>query len=101
MRLSAVPLALVLALLVAWPAAAANYTVNRTDDVAGAAGCPQTCTLRAAVNGSQDTSNTITVPAGTYTLTSTLAIPKTITINGAGATSTTITGDKTFRMLTV
>ncbi|MDA0164685.1 right-handed parallel beta-helix repeat-containing protein [Solirubrobacter ginsenosidimutans] len=101
MRLSAVPLALVLVLLAAWPASAANFTVNRTDDVAGAAGCPQICTLRNAVNGSQDASNTITVPAGTYTLTSSITIPKTITITGAGASSTTITGNNTFRIFTV
>ncbi|HEY6887890.1 MAG TPA: choice-of-anchor Q domain-containing protein [Solirubrobacter sp.] len=101
MRLSAVPLAIVLALLAVSPAAAADYTVNRTDDVAGAAGCPQVCTLRNAVNGSQDAANTITVPAGTYTLTSSITIPKTITINGAGATATTITGNNTFRIFSV
>ena len=100
-RLSAVPLAVVLVLLAAWPASAADFTVDRTDDVAGGT-CPSVCTLRNAVNGAQgDTSNTITVPAGTYTLTSSITIPKTITINGAGASSTTITGNNTFRIFSV
>jgi CSLREA domain-containing protein len=103
MRLSAVPLAIALAFLAASPAAAATFTVNNTGDGRGA--CPSLCTLRAAVNAannSADATSTITVPAEHYTLTSgELTISKVITIQGAGATTTTITGNGGSRIFSV
>src|SRR4051794_17317144 len=103
MRLLAVPLALVLAFLAASPAAAATFTVNRTDDVAGAAGCPQVCTLRAAVSAANASpGSTIQVPGGTYTFTSALPTITTSTaIAGDGITKTIISGSGNFRVFTL
>jgi CSLREA domain-containing protein len=106
-RLIAVPLAIVVVLLAAWPAAAAEFTVTTQAD--GAGSCPpiraQQCTLRAAVNAannSTDASSSISLPAGTYTLTGgQLAISKTITIVGAGAATTTISGNKQSRVFSI
>ena len=101
-RLSAVPLAVLAALLVAWPAAAATFTVNTLGDGRGV--CPATCTLRAAVNAANASTDasTITVPAGTYTLTGgQLTISRNVSIDGAGATATTIAGGGTARIFSV
>ena len=64
--------------LLSWaqPLMAATYTVDTTTDDASLTGCSDTtdsdCSLRGAVikvNNGTDSSNTITLPAGTYTLT--------------------------------
>jgi CSLREA domain-containing protein len=89
-----------LLVLFALPSAAqaASFTVNTTADNAGTNDCTATCSLRDALtlaNAAADT-DTITVPAGTYTLTGgELPLATTagdqITINGAGTRSTVIT----------
>lgn len=79
-------------------------TVNRTADApdsaigdgtcwASAAGG---CTLRAAVQeaNARAGANVVTVPAGTYTLTSTLFVEDDTTINGASAATTVISGGR-------
>lgn len=107
--------ALMLGLLLLYtvtPAHAANFAVNSEDDFpdanpAGACdvnfvGAGQ-CSLRAAVraaNASSAVPHTITLPAGTYTLTRVgvdtdaengdLDVTRAITINGAGAATTTV-----------
>ena len=106
-RLIAVPLAVLVVLLAAWPAAAADFTVTTNAD--GAGSCPpiraQQCTLRAAVtaaNNSPDASSSIRVPVGAITLTGgQLTISKTITITGAGASMTTIDGNKQSRVFSI
>src|SRR5688572_9583372 len=107
-RLSAVPLALLLALIVAGRASAAEFTVTTTAD--GFGSCPPIreaqCTLRAAINAAnslQGQSSTISVPAGTYVLNGTAlpAILETITIAGAGRVATTISGNGLSRVFTV
>jgi CSLREA domain-containing protein/uncharacterized repeat protein (TIGR01451 family) len=52
------------------PASAATFVVNTTADPTGAS-CPTTCSLRAAIIAadSAGVASTITLPAGTYTLT--------------------------------
>jgi hypothetical protein len=93
------------------PAAAAVFTVDRTDDVI-ATGCldavPDDCSLRGAViraNASLG-GDTIVVPAGTYVLTrlgsnedeadtGDLDVTNPLTITGAGAASTVIDGNGT------
>ena len=83
-------------------ASAADFTVNsnadQTDAVPGNGTCATAggvCTLRAAVveaDFSGLTADTITVPAMTISVGSQLSITKTVTISGAGARSTIITG---------
>jgi len=82
-------------------ASAADFTVNSNGDAADVApgnGVCATaggvCTLRAAVNEAEGLSgsDTISVPAMTISLGSQLTITKTITIRGAGARSTILTG---------
>ncbi len=110
-------------LLEAKPAHATTYTVNSTDDDTDQSpgngvcdtepfpvGTEPKCTLRAAIQDANATAeaDTITVPAGTYTLTIPLAfttmddangdldIVGALTINGAGARSTIVRGGVLF-----
>ncbi len=71
---------------------AATFTVGSTADTGGCAKPPTgtTCTLRQLVN-SVPAGSTISVPAGTYTLTAgELLIDQNLTITGAGARTTTV-----------
>ena len=73
-------------------AQAATFTVGSTADTGGCASPPSgtTCTLRQLVN-SVPAGSTISVPAGTYTLTAgELLIDQNLTITGAGARTTTV-----------
>ncbi|MBL7943930.1 MAG: CSLREA domain-containing protein, partial [Flavobacteriales bacterium] len=75
------------------PAYAASYTVTKTADTNDGT-CDADCSLREAITAVNNVvgSHVITVPAGTYTLGSQLPQLQntTITINGAGATTTII-----------
>jgi uncharacterized repeat protein (TIGR01451 family) len=104
-------------------ASAATFTVSSTTDAAlsNAAGtsCPATCTLREAVQASDNVggANTITVPAGSYKLTladtasgqtdnpavGDLDVKSgvTLTVTGAGAASTTINANQIDRAFAV
>ena len=87
-------IALTLAALIAFvaQAQAATFTVGSTADTGGCAKPPTgtTCTLRQLVN-SVPAGSTISVPAGTYTLTAgELLIDQNVTITGAGARTTTV-----------
>jgi uncharacterized repeat protein (TIGR01451 family)/CSLREA domain-containing protein len=110
LRLLAISTVCLLAPAVA--ASAATFTVNSTSDAAlgtpSSTTCPSTCTLREAVQAADNAggSDTINLPAGTYTLT--LANPNssetdnpavgdldvnagvTLTVTGAGASTTII-----------
>src|SRR3954466_3905492 len=111
MRVRALLLATVAALLVcASPAAADVYNVTTTADGQGA--CPPArgleCTLREAVSranaNTATPSDTINVPAGDYLLNAQfgqLTISGSVAINGANAATTTIRGDKSFRIFQV
>jgi uncharacterized repeat protein (TIGR01451 family) len=121
-------LAAVLVLAFASPAAAANFSVSNTHDVAAANpanGCATPpasaaggqCTLRSAVQAANaaGASSTITLAAGTYTLTINPITAGTdddsagdlnvensdLTINGAGAASTTIDANFIDRAFTI
>ena len=85
---------------------------QRTDDIAGAAGCPAVCTVRNAISAAaanNTTDDIVAIPAGTYSLNpvfGTLTVPNDatrITIQGAGANSTIIQADVEvpFRVLTL
>lgn len=113
-------LALPLLLLQSLPAQAANIIVNTTDDELNADG---DCSLREAIQSANtDTAvdactagsgtDTITVPAGTYTLsiigtgedanaTGDIDITSNLTVNGAGAASTIINGGAIDRVFEV
>jgi hypothetical protein len=89
-------IALALPLGLAAPAGAANFTVNNTGD-AGNDNCTDgTCTLRDAFDdaASSGEPDTITVPAGTYSITQNTQLFATddglVMLNGAGAGSTII-----------
>ncbi len=82
-------------------ASAADFTVNsngdQTDAVPGNGTCATAggvCTLRAAVVEAEALTgpDTVTVPAMTISLSSQLSITKTVSVAGAGARSTIITG---------
>jgi len=87
----------------------ATFTVTGTADGVGSCSGSNACTtLRAAVAAANATSGaTITIPAGTYTLTSSpgLVVKAPMTISGAGrvpgAGATTIDGNGTTRVLDV
>lgn len=102
-------LALVGLLALAGIASADTFTVNSTADVAlsdsSGTSCLSTCTLREAVQAADNLggSNTIDVPAGTYTMTIAASAPgdpsngdldvtagDSLTITGAGASATII-----------
>jgi CSLREA domain-containing protein len=81
-------------------AEAATFTVTTTTDLPGAT-CGATCSLRQAINAANANggTDTITIPAGTYTLTLTgtespdtgdLDITDAVTLNGAGSGATII-----------
>lgn len=84
-------------LLAAVPsAAAATWTVNTTTDAAASpsecSGVAGDCSLRQAVDKAAS-GDTITLPAGTYDLSSSLpeiSLDKSVTISGAGARTTTV-----------
>ena len=106
-RLSLLCVVFVLALPVS-SAAADAFTVTTTADTTNGS-CATTCSLRDAViaaNASNATADVITVPAGTYRLTqgTTLDVgsltSNDLTINGAGARSTTIEGTGAERLIT-
>jgi len=97
-----VVLAVASALLAARPAAAATFTVTRTDDPAPGACLPADCSLREAVIAANAApGSTVNVPAGTFTITISggddaatnptigdIDILAAMTINGAGVNST-------------
>lgn len=112
--LLALPLALLAsAALPTAPAGAATFTVNSvidsTDASPGNGTCATgagVCTLRAAVQeaGSLAGADTITLPAGSYQLGAglgQLAITSSITINGAGARTTTVRAASGARVITI
>jgi predicted outer membrane repeat protein len=90
-----------------WSANAAAFVVDRTDDDPTAKACtgaPNDCSLRGAIlaaNENGGASDTITLPAGTYTLTQVgsgdeagdLNINTSLSIVGDGASVTTIDGN--------
>jgi hypothetical protein len=104
-RLTAVPLAVLVVLLAAWPATAADFTVTIGAD--GAGNCPpiraQQCTLQAAVNAANQTpGSTIHLPARTSTLNAALpVITANTSIVGEGAATTTIDANGTGRVLSI
>lgn len=93
-----VPLLVFAVLVSALPAAAgaATVTPTRFDDPGGAGSCPSDCSLRQAIAFASP-SDTIQLPAGTYTLSqgTPLQLNKVLTLDGAGARSTTIDADDT------
>jgi CSLREA domain-containing protein len=77
-----------------------TFQVNSTADP-GVGGCNAIeCTLREAVN-TAGSSDTINVPAGQYVLSAGELVLSGDTINGAGARSTIIDGNGTFRVLRI
>ncbi|HEX5910089.1 MAG TPA: choice-of-anchor Q domain-containing protein [Thermoleophilaceae bacterium] len=85
----------------------APFTVNTTTDaapVANACVSVPSCSLREAIvaaNANPD-ADVITVPGGTYTLTQgTLTVTNPVTIDGAGARSTTVDGNDASRVFTI
>jgi hypothetical protein len=103
------PLALLGLLAATLPAFGSTFTVDRTDDVAAATACAPAaandCSLRGAIIAANANAgpDTIDVPAGTYTLTTTgraedmaatgdLDITDDLTLTGAGAVTTIIDG---------
>jgi CSLREA domain-containing protein len=88
------------------PVVAATFTVNSAGDAGDAnpgngvcATSGGVCTLRAAIqeNNAGAGGNTITIPAGTFTIGSYLRVTKSVTINGAGQASTIIDGNNATR----
>jgi hypothetical protein len=83
--------------------AATTWTVTSTADPASGASCPSAsnCTLREAINDAVD-GDTISVPAGHITLAQgVLQVNASITIEGAGASTTTIDANNASRVITV
>ena len=85
------------ALIFASVASAATYTVGTPSDTAPNTPCatfPSNCSLRQLVeyeNGAGGT-DTIIVPAGSYTVNSAVVITSSLSIQGAGARTTTVQG---------
>lgn len=100
---------LVVFLLVPGVASAASYTVNTTGDSNDGSCTAQKCSLRdalTAVNSHPGASDTIAVPPGTYTLGGAELPPITnaavkLTLTGAGARTTTISGGRKSRVLEI
>src|SRR5215470_4119824 len=96
LRLTLTVLAASIALLAGADAAdaATTWTVTRTDDPAGKVCQPGDCSLRQAIT-SADAGDTVVVPASAtpYTITKfRVVVDKDLTITGAGAGQTTISG---------
>jgi CSLREA domain-containing protein len=103
----------VLALLLAVPVSAVTFVVTTTDDTNDGACNATRCTLRDAVIAANAAGGgTITLPAGQYALTHTgvneqaaatgdLDVTNDLTINGAGAQTTTIDGNAADRVFEV
>ncbi|MDR0769804.1 MAG: hypothetical protein LBE75_01195 [Burkholderiales bacterium] len=97
--------------LFAASASAATITVNTIADAtpADAANCaagnPSTCRLRDAIAAAAASGDTIDFTAAlagsTITLTSTLTVDKSLTIDGAGASGLAVSGNNTIRVFTV
>jgi CSLREA domain-containing protein len=95
------------------PAHAAEFKVTKTADTADGSCSSTDCSLREAIIAANDLggADKITVPAGTYALTipggdqtgqsGDLNINGSVTIIGAGARATTISGEDTSRVLSV
>jgi CSLREA domain-containing protein len=90
--------------------ASANYAVNTTADTADVAPgnglCADSggdCSLRAAIEETNASAgmDTITVPAGTYTLTKQLVIEDSLFLNGAGMDATYLDGNDASEILKV
>ncbi|HUA02300.1 MAG TPA: hypothetical protein VMB27_00270, partial [Solirubrobacteraceae bacterium] len=84
-------------------ASAATYTVGTTSDTTGTCANPAagTCSLRQLINyeNTAGTNDTILVPAGGYSVNSALTITRSVSIQGAGARTTTVeetTSDRVF-----
>jgi hypothetical protein len=93
----------ILLLAVAAPAAAATtWNVTNTGDGTGVCPSSTLCTLRAAVVAAAD-GDTVSVPAGVYSLTASdpIMIDNSITISGAGASTTTVDGGNATRIFEV
>ena len=88
-------------LLAPAPALAANYAVTKTADTNDGSCSATDCSLREAIAAANaDSSSTVTIPAGTYTLTAgELGVSAYMTITGAGASSTIIDANKASRVL--
>lgn len=85
-------------LAAAGAAHAATLTVTTTADADNGSCTSSQCTLRDAVRYSSP-GDTIVVPAGTYTLTlGQLEVGHNLTINGAGASSVTVSGNNNSRV---
>ena len=101
------------ALAVAGPASAATFVVTKTPDTLDGSCTPADCSLREAItaaNTDDDEENPnadgladiVTVPAGTYPLTSgALDITASVTVTGAGARATIILGNGADRVIDV
>lgn len=81
------------------PAQAATFVVDSTADTSDAipgngvcADASGDCTLRAAVEeaNQSDAPDAVTIPAGTYALTSPLVVSRDLTLSGAGAAATRV-----------
>lgn len=91
------------------PAAAATFTVDRTDDVSdvSARACtaaPNDCTLRGAIaKANAAPGSTVMLPDGMYQLAlpGGLTISADVMVTGAGATSTSIDGQQVDRVFTI
>jgi hypothetical protein len=99
----------VVAALIAVPAAsAATYTVQNATDTTPGTACstfPSNCSLRQLIEHENGLSSTpsppdvIVVPAGSYSVNSVLTITRSVSIQGAGARTTTVaenTSDRVF-----
>jgi len=86
-------------------AEAATITPTRLDDPPGAGSCPSNCSLRQAIlaAGAGGTVSLLPpAPSGTYTLTlGPLALAADVSIVGAGAGSTSVSGGGAVQLLTV
>jgi CSLREA domain-containing protein len=98
-RYPAVLFATAVALLVgAPPAAAVTIHVDVQNDEDNGSCAAGDCSLREAVTYAP-VGATIEVPTGTYPVDSELAVPRTMTIDGAGPASTVITGQDSVRTI--
>lgn len=107
LRQLVLPAAICFTLALTGPAHAATFTVNTTADgppVANACVSVQPCSLREAVAAANAVAgvDTISVPAGTYTLTQgELVLSSVATITGAGARETIVDGNDASRVFSI